>query len=306
MKELLSGLLLVASKSFHSHRGKVASWRWNLYSAARVQWEAMRGFRNTCWITLRLLLAVSLLAAVARAERVEDLPQPTDYVSDYAHVLSPQAIARIDSLCTQLDHGQANAQIAVVTVRTLDGDDSADYATRLFEKMKIGAKGTDRGVLLLFAIDDRKRSIKIGYGLGGILPDAKTGDIGRSVVPYLQAGDYDSAAMLETGQIAQVIASDAKVTLDESTQMPVRQPVRHGLSIGKVIRLIILLAIFGGFFGMRLLGSFGLLGMFMGGGFGGGFGGGGGYGGGDSGGGGGGFGGFGGGGSDGGGSDGSW
>ena len=67
-------------------------------------------------------------AAAALAERVEDLPKPTDYVSDFAHVLSPEAIARLDSLCAQLDHSQANAQIAVVTIHTLDGDDAADFA----------------------------------------------------------------------------------------------------------------------------------------------------------------------------------
>jgi hypothetical protein len=44
------------------------------------------------------------------AERVEDLPQPTDYVSDFAHVLSPEAVARLDRICAQLDHSKANAQ----------------------------------------------------------------------------------------------------------------------------------------------------------------------------------------------------
>ena len=59
------------------------------------------------------------------------MPQPTDYVSDFAHVLSPESIARLDSICGQLDHSTANAQIAVVTVQSLDGDDAADYANQL-------------------------------------------------------------------------------------------------------------------------------------------------------------------------------
>lgn len=257
----------------------------------------------------RLLLAVVLgfSASVTLAERVEDLPKPTDYVSDYANVLSPEAIARIDSICSQLDHSQANAQIAVVTIHNLDGDDSADFATRLFEKMKIGAKGTDRGILLLFAIDDRRRSIKVGYGLEGILPDGKTGDIGRSIVPLLQAKDYDAAVMSEVGQIAGVIAADAKVTLQEEPGMVRRRPVRPAPSLGRAVLLIILLIFFGGFFLLRFLLTLGLFGGWGGRGpwiGGGGFGGGGFGGGGDSGGGG--FGGFGGGGTGGGGSDGSW
>jgi uncharacterized protein len=271
----------------------------------------------------RLLLVFLLVfsATAVLAERVEDLPKPTDYVSDYAHVLSPQAIARIDSICAQLDHSAANAQIAVVTIHTLGGDDSADFATRLFTQMKIGAKGTDRGVLLLFAIDDHRRSIKVGYGLEGILTDGKTGDIGREMVPDLRANNFDGAVELGVGEVAQVIAADAKVTLTEQPPMagqPVRQ-MHHGSGLGKLILLIIILVFFGGSWLFRLLLGVGLFSSWMGGGryggggWGGGFGGGGGGGGGGFGGGGGGdsgggggFGGFGGGDTGGGGSDGSW
>ncbi|MGA7832271.1 MAG: TPM domain-containing protein [Terracidiphilus sp.] len=252
---------------------------------------------------------VSISATAALAERVEDLPQPTDYVSDYAHVLSPQAVARLDSLCAQLDHSKTNAQVAVVTIHTLGGDDSADFATRLFSQMKIGAKGTDRGVLLLFAIDDHRRSIKVGYGLEGILPDGKTGDIGRDMVPLLKAGNYDGGISLGVQEIASTIAADAKVSLD-GNPADATQPVTKHFSSGKLILLIIVLIFFGGFHLLRFLMGFGLFGGFRGGpwigggGFGGGGFGGGSGGGGDSGGSG--FGGFGGGDTGGGGSDGSW
>ena len=76
-------------------------------------------------------IAVSLFGAVLlpaflcacfplslQAQQVKDLPAPTDYVSDFAHVLSPEATARIDSLCSQLDHSAANTQVAVVTARS--------------------------------------------------------------------------------------------------------------------------------------------------------------------------------------------
>ena len=148
----------------------------------------MTGFRRALFAVSGLLLAALVFVpAATRAERVEDLPQPTDYVSDFAHVLSPEAIARLDRLCVQLDHSQANAQVAVVTIHTLDGIDSVDFANALVDKWKMGRKGSDRGVLLLFAIDDHRRSIKIGDGLEGILPDAKTGDIGREMVPISES-----------------------------------------------------------------------------------------------------------------------
>ena len=177
----------------------------------------MKGIRRAFSLVFRLLLAaaVGFSAMAAWAERVEDLPQPTDYVSDFAHVLSPEAIARLDRICGQLDHSQANAQIAVVTVHTLDGEDTPVYTNELEDKWKMGRKGSDRGVLVLLAVDDHKRWIDVGYGLEGILPDGKLGDIGREMVPYLQANDFDGAVTLAVGEVAQVIAADAKVTLDE-------------------------------------------------------------------------------------------
>jgi len=271
----------------------------------------MKGFRRLNLIVFRLLLAavVGLASTAALAERVEDLPQPTDYVSDYAHVLSPEAIARLDRICAQLDHSAANAQVAVVTIHTLDGADAADYANQLEDKWKMGRKGTDRGLLVFLAVDDHKYRIEPGYGLEGILPDGKVGDIGRAMVPYLRASDYDSAITLSVGEVAQVIAADAKVTLDEepAPQQPV--PQHHSTAIGIVHIVIIVVVVL--LFLFRVLGGWGLFGLwgmgFMGGGrgFGGGGSSGGGFGGGgDSGGGG--FGGFGGGGFGGGGAGGSW
>jgi uncharacterized protein len=283
----------------------------------------MKGFRRTSLIEYLLLLAAfaGFYTASARAERIEDLPQPTDYVSDYAHVLSPEAIARLDSLCAQLDHSQANAQIAVVTIHTLDGDDSADYANKLEDTWKMGRKGSDRGVLVLLAVDDHKYRIEPGYGLEGILPDGKVGDIGRAMVPYLRASDYDGAITGAVGEVAQVIAADAKVTLNEDISETPPPPAPPPQSLGtKIVShlvvglfLLIILGpwVFRTLLGFGLFGGWGRRTWFGGGWGGGGFGGGGGDsggggflgGGGDSGGG---FGGFGGGDFGGGGAGGSW
>ena len=250
----------------------------------------------------------SFLVVAAVAERVQDLSKPTDYVSDYAHVLSPEAVARLDRICSQLDHSQANAQVAVVTIHTLDGDDAADYANQLEDKWKIGKKGSDKGSLILLAVDDHKYRIDVGYGLEGILPDGKVGDIGRSMVPDLRARDYDGAMLQAVGQVAQVIAADAKVTLNDAPpleQQPRRQQHSGGSALGKLILIVILFLLFGGFGGLRLLFGLGLINSILGGGRSGGFGGGG-FGGGGGGSGGGGFGGFGGGDFGGGGAGGDW
>ena len=237
---------------------------------------------------LLLVLGIALLfqLGLAQAERVEDLPKPTDYVSDFAHVLSPGTIARLDHLCSQLDHGKANAQVAIVTVNNLGGDDKADFGNRLEEKWKVGRKGSDRGILMLVSTQDRHYWIEVGYGLEGILPDGKVGDIGRAMVPYLKTGDYDSGIATGLLQIGNVIADDAKVSLEDvapeqaPAPVPVEQP-RHHTSGGAIVFRIIIIVLVLAFFGIRGLFGFGL-GMLFGGrwGGGGGYGGGGGWGGG--------------------------
>jgi uncharacterized protein len=170
---------------------------------------------------LQHLLVVSLLLATAgllQAEKVADLPAPTGYVSDFAGVLSPTTRQNLEVLCTQVDR-KAHAQIAVVTIKTLeDGESVEEFATALEDKWKVGAKGTDRGILMLLVMTPRRGRIEVGYGLEGILNDAKVGDIGRSMVPAAQAGDYNTAVPLGVGTIARIIATDAGMTLDTGVQ----------------------------------------------------------------------------------------
>jgi uncharacterized protein len=266
----------------------------------------------------RLVVAglVVFCGSLAVAEKLEELPRPTDYVSDYAHVLSPAAIARIDQICSEIEHSAANAQIAVVTVHNINEEDRDDYVNRLYHQMKIGAKGSDRGILIFLSTDDHQRRIEVGFGLEGILPDGKVGDIGRSAVAYLRQKDYDDAVLTQVSQVGQAIAADAHVTLSDEAPQTSMTPRRahRGNPFGGIVLLIILLVLFGGswifrlLFGGLLLNSLG--GGWRGGGWGGGgWGSGGGWGGGGGGGdsgGGGGFGGFGGGDSGGGGAGGSW
>jgi uncharacterized protein len=269
----------------------------------------MEGFHRVRSFVFRLLLAALVLVPTgAVAERIQDLAKPTDYVTDYANVLSPQAVERLDRICAELDHSKADAQIAIVTVHNLDGEDAAEYAIQLEDKWKMGKKGSDRGALVLLAVDDHKYRIDVGYGLEGILNDAKIGDIGRAMVPYLRAQDYDSAVTLAVGRVAQVIATDARISLNEAPVAPRRHQAGGGSALAKLIPFLILFLLFGGFGFMRLLFGVGLASSVLGGRRytgGGPFIGGGGWGGG-GGSGGGGFGGFGGGGFGGGGAGGDW
>ena len=265
------------------------------------------------WIALGwIVLGAAVFVA---AEPIASL-RPSNYVNDFAGVLDAATQARLNDLCWQVEE-KAQAQIAVVTVKSVDGQDVVSYAVALYQKWGIGAKGKDRGVLILLATQDRKYWTTVGYGLEAILPDGKVGGFGREMVPLLRSGDYAGAVTLMTVRVASVIAQDAGVMLESQPPVAATRPQpAPGSGSGKEILVILLFlfvvlpilrAIFwglggggprgggGGLFLLGLLTGFGSgRGGYDGGGFGGGgFGGGG-------------FGGFGGGSTGGGGAGGSW
>jgi uncharacterized protein len=230
------------------------------------------------------------------AEPISKL-RPTGYVNDFAGVLDQNTIAALNNISQQIDQN-ARAQIAIVTIKSLDGSDIDSYAVALFKQWGIGGKSTDHGVLILLATEDHKYRIEVGYGLEPILPDGKVGGFGREAVALLKQNDYNGAVSLMTSRVADVIAQDAGIQLTGSrpTYRTERQEPNPGMPVAGIIVLIIIgLILLSTRFGRLLLWSLLLTGGRGGSGGGGGFGGGGG-----------GFGGFGGGSSGGGGASGSW
>ena len=257
-------------------------------------------------IFVLLLLIVNLVTPV-HAEQWQKL-NPQGYVNDFAGVLNATTVEGLTRLGTEVNE-KAKAQIAVVTVKTLDGDTVEDFANHLFQKWGVGYKGTDRGVMILLASDDHKYWTEVGYGLEPILPDGKVGGFGRDMVPFLRRGDYNGAIAQMASQIAEVIAQDSHVSLDTLAGRAETPAAGSGegqqihLTTGEIIILVIIVIVVGPFL-LRFLGPLFLISLLTGGGGrrrdgwgGGGFGGGGG---------GGGFGGFGGGSSGGGGAGGGW
>jgi uncharacterized protein len=185
------------------------------------------------------ILWILLGAVLAAAEPVASL-HPSNYVNDFAGVLDTATQARLNDLCFQVEQ-KAHAQIAVVTVKSTDGEDVFSYAVDLYQKWGIGKKGSDRGVLILLATQDRKFGASVGYGLEPILPDGKIGGFRREVVPYLTSGDYAAGLSLMTSEIADVIAKDAGVTLNTQPPLAATRPrPSPGGGVGAVVVLFIL------------------------------------------------------------------
>ena len=239
---------------------------------------------------------VLLVVTGTLAQREPTIPTPRGFVTDSAGVLSPNVIARLTALATELQ-AKTGAEIAVLTVDTTAPLDDFSYAMKVVDTWRPGRKRDDTGLLVLLAVKDRKLRVLTGYGLEGILPDGLVGQIeDEEMLPALRAGRIDDAIERGLRAFAGRIAADKGVTL---TGVP--PPRAREESPPDWVALLVLLLVFGAFAYFASRGTRAGLrrrGVFLPGGY---WGGGGGFGGG-----GGGFGGFGGGGFGGGGAGRSW
>ena len=133
------------------------------------------------------LALVYVGCALAQEPRI---PPPRGLVNDFAHVLDAGTVQHLDGLLRDL-RDQTGAEIAVVTVESTAPLDVFDYAMKVAETWKPGAKGKDNGVVFLVAVKDRKLHIVTGYGIEGALPDGRVGEIrDQLIVPRFKQGDY--------------------------------------------------------------------------------------------------------------------
>jgi uncharacterized membrane protein YgcG len=125
--------------------------------------------RNGLWVSAGVLAAA--VAAGGGLLSAQTVPKPTGYVSDHANVLSARSRNALTARLEAVDRQMA-IQIAVVTVKSLDGQTVERYANRVFNDWGIGQAGTDTGVLVLVAPRDRQMRIEVGNGLDRVLTDA--------------------------------------------------------------------------------------------------------------------------------------
>ncbi len=172
--------------------------------------------------SLAPFIASLLFLAIVAAQQPKTL-KPQGYVNDFAGVVSAAANQQLADLCKEVDQ-KADAQIAVVTVKSLEGEQIEDYSIDLATQWGVGPKQKSRGVMILLAPSEHKYRFEVGYGLEAILPDGKVGGFGRDAVPLLRQNDYSGAVLQMTRSVASVIAQDKGLTLDSLSGVSVPPP----------------------------------------------------------------------------------
>lgn len=157
--------------------------------------------RSHFFIAIVLLLAA---AAVCAAEEPA-IPKPAGYVSDTAGIMGEWA-AKTEALCRQIE-AQTTSEVAVLTVRSTAPLDAQQYAQQVFDRWKVGKKGKDNGVLILVAVGDRKMWIATGYGVEGVLPDGKVGEIrDRILRPLFRQSRYGEGIYMGVRAVGDILS----------------------------------------------------------------------------------------------------
>lgn len=157
--------------------------------------------RATSALLLLLCISIPVSAKV-------DLPVPTNYVQDYAGVLTDDYKRSINGWLQELEN-KTGAQFIVLTVDTTAGVPIEQYSIELAQNWKLGQKGKDNGMLLVLALNERRYRFEVGYGLEGFITDQYCGRLGRDVLrPYFKKGQYGQGVLNATANIAKKIASE--------------------------------------------------------------------------------------------------
>ena len=196
-------------------------------------------------ICMLLLATGSLAFAATDSDKLLAKLQPRGYVSDYAGVFSRQERDRLEAVLAELET-RTGAQTAVVVLPSIEGGEINDFANRLYEQWGIGKKGKDNGALLLAAVKERKTRIEVGYGLEGVIPDARAGRIiDQHVLPAFKRGRYADGLTAGAFTLAQLIAADANVTFSGRYAPSPGRPAqaRRGVSWLHILFFIIMIPV---------------------------------------------------------------
>ena len=174
-------------------------------------------------------------------------PQAKGHVNDLAGVVDESTRSKLETLLTNFET-RTGTQIAVVTVKSLDGRMVEEYANDLYRAWGIGAKSgenKDKGALLLIAVEDRKTRLEVGYGLEGDLPDGLAGELVRRMRPFLKQSDYSQAVWVGSRSIVDTLAERWQVSLEgiEDRQFAWKKRPERGFKVSPLAILVIIIVV---------------------------------------------------------------
>ena len=150
------------------------------------------------------------------------------YVNDYAKVLTPQTTTALNTMLAEMQ-SRDNVEMSVITINSIKdypaGDATIeDFALHLFNRWGLGNALTDKGVLMVVAIKDRKVRIQLGDGYNGSYSDKAKGVITDYILPAFRVNDYNTGILRGVKGTIQAVtghwATGGALTLVDNPSFP--------------------------------------------------------------------------------------
>jgi uncharacterized protein len=195
--------------------------------------------RGAGW--LFLLLACLAVGSLAAAEPLP--PVPKHYFNDYAGVVSPATVNRLNTQLEDLEKESSNQIVVAIYPKMQTASDIEDYCHRIFATWHVGQKGKDNGAVLFIFVQNHAMRIETNRGLEGALPDATCEDIIEDqIAPHFKRGDYDGGVTAGVESMIQATKGEYKGsgrTVNEARQANVGKVGGGGLLVLFIIAYII-------------------------------------------------------------------
>lgn len=198
---------------------------------------------------IQMIIVCSVLLFFSNlAEATMPSPMKNTYIHDFANVLSVNVKEELNHYSEQLDQG-TGAEIMVVTVDSLHGQEPKMYATKLIRSWGIGDKEKNNGVLILATFGQGEGNndvvIAVGQGLEGVLPDGKLGRIlDNAFYPSASTGNLDQAFQATYSEVFRAVAQE----YNWSGDLPAQSKEEDDIPTWLIILIIIIVIIIYSFF----------------------------------------------------------
>ena len=133
-----------------------------------------------------LLLLLIFISSITFAQK--DFT-PKNWVSDFAEMYTPEQEQLLNSRISEYEK-KTSIEIAVITVDTLRDQSIEQYAYEQFNRIGVGKKGADNGLLIVFSLKDRASRIEVGKGMEPFYTDYEA-DLDLDVLkPHFRKSNY--------------------------------------------------------------------------------------------------------------------
>ncbi|GMC15050.1 TPA: YgcG family protein [Enterococcus faecalis] len=195
------------------------------YRKTKVKSIIMKNLVYLAVLLIGIYLGMSFLKRFERTysaptdDVVVKINQNHLFVSDNAQILNEEVINNVQKINQELSKTETKPQLMVITVEQVPENETIEsFTNQIGNKLGIGNKLYNNGVIYLVSVKDRQARLEVGYGLEEIIPDSLTDEITDSTVKdFYKLKDFNAGIHIVTTRINELLTTD---TMSKTTSLP--------------------------------------------------------------------------------------